>query len=53
MPAFVAWRAGSTNRVVFVIPARLARNRFLVPLKGLQIRALYSWEHTISLRFVP
>jgi hypothetical protein len=35
-PAYVAWRAGTKNRVV----VRQARNRFLGPLKGLQIRAL-------------
>ncbi len=34
--AYVAWRAGRTNRVV--VPARQARNRFLGSLKGLQIR---------------
>jgi hypothetical protein len=38
-PAYVAWRAGTTNRVV--VPARQAGNRFLGSLKGLQIRALY------------
>ncbi len=37
-PAYVAWRAGTSNRVV---PARQAGNRFLGSLKGLQIRALY------------
>ncbi len=36
-PAYVAWRAGTTNRVV--VPARQAGNRFLGSLKGLQIRA--------------
>ncbi len=39
-PAYVAWRAGTSNRVV--IPARHAGNRFLGALKGLQIRALAS-----------
>ncbi len=39
-PAFVAWRAGTSNRVV--VPARQAGNRFLDSLKGLQIRALLS-----------
>ncbi len=34
---FVAWRAGTTNRVV--VPTRQAGNRFLGSLKGLQIRA--------------
>jgi hypothetical protein len=34
--AYVAWLAGTTNRVV---PARQAGNRFLGSLKGLQIRA--------------
>jgi hypothetical protein len=36
-PAYVAWRAGTTNRVV--VPARQDENRFLGSLKGLQIRA--------------
>jgi hypothetical protein len=35
-PAYVAWRVGTTNRVV--VPARQAGNRFLGSLKGLQIR---------------
>ncbi len=35
-PAYVAWRAGTTNRVV--VPARQAGNRFLGSLKGLQIQ---------------
>jgi ankyrin repeat protein len=34
-PANVAWRPGTTNRVV--VPARQAGNRFLGSLKGLQI----------------
>jgi hypothetical protein len=37
-PAYVAWRGGTSNRVV--ITARKAGNRFLGSLKGLQIRAL-------------
>jgi hypothetical protein len=37
-PAYVACRAGTTNRVV--VPARQAGNRFLGSLKGLEIRAL-------------
>jgi hypothetical protein len=36
-PAYVAWRAGTTNMVV--VPACQAGNRFLGSLKGLQIRA--------------
>jgi hypothetical protein len=36
-PAYVAWRAGTKNRVV--VPDRQAGNRFLVSLTGLQIRA--------------
>ncbi len=36
-PAYVAWRAGKTNRVV--LPARQAGSRFLGALTGLQIRA--------------
>ncbi len=37
LPVYVAWRAGTTNRVV--VPARQAGNRFLGSLKGLQIQA--------------
>jgi hypothetical protein len=37
-PAYVAWRAGTSNRVV--VPAFQAGNGFLVSLKGLKIRAL-------------
>ena len=37
-PAYVAWRAGTTNRAVVL--ARRAENRFLYSLKVLQIRAL-------------
>jgi len=37
-PAYVAWRAGTSNRIV--VTARQAGNRFLGSLKGLQIRAL-------------
>ncbi len=37
-PTYVAWRAGTSNRVVVL--ARQAGNRFLGPWKGLQIRAL-------------
>ncbi len=36
--AYVAWRTGSTNRVV--VPTHQAENRFLGSLNGLQIRAL-------------
>ncbi len=35
--AYVAWRASTSSRVV--VPARQAGNRFLGPLKDLQIRA--------------
>jgi hypothetical protein len=35
--AYVAWRAGTTYRVV--VPVRQAGNRFLSSLKGIQIRA--------------
>ncbi len=38
LPAYVAWRASTSNRVV--VPARLTGNLFLDSLKGLQIRAL-------------
>ncbi len=37
-PAYVAWRVGTSNRVVVL--GRQAGNRFLGSLKGLQIRAL-------------
>jgi hypothetical protein len=36
-PSYVAWRAGTPNRVV--VQARHAGNRFLGSIKGLQIRA--------------
>jgi hypothetical protein len=42
--AYVAWRAGTSNRVV--IPARQDGNRFLGSLKGLQIQALDSYKIT-------
>ncbi len=38
LPAYVAWRARTTNRVA--VPARQAGNRFVGSIKGLQIRAL-------------
>ncbi len=41
-PTYVAWRAGTTNRVA--ISAREAGNRFLGYLKGLQIRAQASGQ---------
>jgi hypothetical protein len=41
-PAYVAWRAGMTNRVV--VPACHAGNRFLDSLKSLQIRA-QAWRN--------
>ncbi len=41
-PAYVAWRAGTTNRVVVL--NCLAGNRFMGSLKGLQIRAQYMCE---------
>jgi hypothetical protein len=41
-PAYVAWWAGTTNRVV--VPDCLAGNRFLGSLKGLQIRVQYMCE---------
>jgi hypothetical protein len=39
-PAYLAWLAGKSNRVVILIPARQAGNRFLGSSKGLQIRTL-------------
>jgi hypothetical protein len=38
-PAYVAWRASTTNRVVVL--ARQAGNQFLGSFKGLQIWALF------------
>ncbi len=46
--AYVAWRAGSTNRVVVPLPARQAGNRFLGSLTGLQIRPLYKLLCSLS-----
>jgi hypothetical protein len=46
--AYVAWRTGTTCRVV--VPIRQAGNRFLGSLKGLQIRA----QATVrSAEFIP
>ncbi len=45
-PAYVAWRAGTTNRVI--VPARQSGNRFLDSLKGLQIQA--GWQPHILKR---
>jgi hypothetical protein len=36
-PAYLAWRAGTSNMIV--VPSRLAGNQFLGSLKGLQIQA--------------
>jgi hypothetical protein len=47
LPAYEAWRAGTTNRVF--VPARQARNRFLGSLKHLQIRALHLDSYTRAL----
>jgi hypothetical protein len=40
LPAYITWRAGTSNRVV--VQARQAGNRFLSSLKDLQIRAQLS-----------
>jgi hypothetical protein len=48
-PAYVACRAGTTNRVV--VPARQAGNRFLGSLKGVQIRALNCFQKGELLEF--
>ncbi len=45
-PTYVAWQAGTTNRVV--VPARQDGNRFLGSLKGLQIRAPVSVTISIA-----
>ncbi len=50
-PAYVVWRAGTTNRVA--VPARQAGNRFLGSIKGLKIRALAGWyDNPIPSRFL-
>jgi hypothetical protein len=42
-PYYLAWRAGTINRVV--VPARQAGNRCLGSLEGLQIRAQgFAWD---------
>ncbi len=57
-PAYVAWWAGTTNRVV--VPARQAGNRFLGSFKGLKIRAQFvcvqykwSWFPLRTLLYYP
>ncbi len=52
-PAYVAWRDGTTNRVV--VPVRQAGNRFLGSWKGFQIRAqlLHKNSHDNSLQRHP
>ncbi len=50
-PAYVAWRAGTTNRVV--VPACQAGNWFLGSLKGLQIRALASGHQWLDTEASP
>jgi hypothetical protein len=47
-PAYVAWRAGTTNRVVVL--TRQAGNRFLDSLKGLQIWAQREKSKPVVLR---
>jgi hypothetical protein len=47
-PAFVAWRSGTSNRVV--IPVRQAGNRFLGSLKGVQIRVLFNFARVFRIR---
>ncbi len=47
-PAYVAWRAGTPNRVV--VQARQAGNRILGVLKGLQILALGSIQTSSDTR---
>jgi hypothetical protein len=49
-PAYVAWRAGTTNRVF--VGARQARNRFLGSLKGLQIGAQSAAPIELNLSFL-
>jgi hypothetical protein len=40
-PAYVAWRAGRTEKIV--VQTCQADNRFWAPLKGLQMRALLTF----------
>jgi hypothetical protein len=49
-PAYLVWRAGTTNRVIVL--ARQAGNRFLDSLKGLKTRAqvLYYKEGGMSFK---
>jgi hypothetical protein len=42
-PAYVAWRAGTRNRVV--VPARQTWSQFLGSITGPKIRALYMLYH--------
>ncbi len=46
-PAYLFWRAGTTNKIV--VQARQAGNRFLGSLQGLQIRAQYICRHPRTL----
>ncbi len=46
LPAYIVWRAGTSNRVV--VPARQAGYRFLCFLKGLQIRAQKEIQDVMS-----
>ncbi len=50
-PGYVAWRAGTKNRVA--VPARQAGNRFLGSLKDLQIPSLISCVQLYSLAETP
>ncbi len=43
--AYVAWRAGTTNRVVVLARLAVAGNRFLGSIKGLKIRAQGAMRH--------
>jgi hypothetical protein len=47
-PAYVAWRAGTTNMVI--APARQAGNLFLGSLEGPQIRAQAALVHAAQVR---
>jgi hypothetical protein len=49
-PSYIAWRAGTPNRVV--VQARQAGNRFLGSLKGLQIPAPKSFRQQLCNKLV-
>jgi hypothetical protein len=47
-PAYVAWRVGTSNRVV--VPARQTGNRFLAPNK---VYKFALWLHVLYVQYIP